>query len=151
MGGQLALLTALARPARIAGLVLIAPAADFTQALLWEKYPPDVQRQISEQGEYSWPSRYDPDPYPVTRALIEDGRKHLLLGRPIPLTCPIRILQGMADPDVPWEHALKLVGCLGHDTQLTLLKDGDHRLSKPHEIAAILRVLESMLPDAQSC
>jgi pimeloyl-ACP methyl ester carboxylesterase len=151
MGGHLALLTALARRERIAGLLLIAPAADFTQALLWEKYPPDVQRRIMEQGEYLWPSLYDPDPYPVTRALIEDGRRHLLLDRPIPLDCPVRILQGMEDPDVPWEHALKLVRRLGPDTYLTLLKDGDHRLSKPHEIAAILRVLESMLPTAQSC
>jgi pimeloyl-ACP methyl ester carboxylesterase len=151
MGGHLALLTALARPDRVAGLLLIAPAADFTEALLWNGYPPEVRRQIMDQGEYLWPSEYDPDPYPITRALIEDGRKHLLLDRPIPLVCPIRILQGMADPDVPWEHALRLVARLGPDTHLTLIKDGDHRLSKPHEIAAIRRVLESMLPVGQSC
>ncbi|HWD28633.1 MAG TPA: alpha/beta hydrolase [Rhizomicrobium sp.] len=151
MGGHLALLTALARPERVAGLLLIAPAADFTEALLWNTYPQDVQRRIMEQGEYLWPSLYDPDPYPVTRTLIEDGRKHLLLDRPVPLACPIRILQGMADPDVPWEHALRLMERLGPDTQLTLIKDGDHRLSKPHEIAAILRVLESMSPAEQSC
>ena len=79
-----------------------------------------------------------------SRALIEDGRKHLLLGHPIALTCPVRIVQGMVDPDVPWTHALKLVEVLGPDTQLTLVKSGDHRLSKPHEIALIEQVLAGL-------
>ncbi|MBV9421037.1 MAG: alpha/beta hydrolase, partial [Alphaproteobacteria bacterium] len=86
----------------------------------------------------------DPEPYPITRRLIEDGRKHLLLGKPIPIGCPVRIVQGMADPDVPWTHAMKLVEALGNDVEITLLKNGDHRLSKPHELALILRVLEAM-------
>jgi pimeloyl-ACP methyl ester carboxylesterase len=150
MGGWLALLTALARPERIAGLVLIAPATDFTQELLWASYSGPVRRQILERGEYLWPSLYDSDPYPITRTLIEDGRRHLLLGAPIPIACPVRILQGMADPDVPWQHAVRLVERLGADTRLTLLKDGDHRLSKPHEIAALLAILESMLAELQS-
>lgn len=144
MGGWLALLTALARPDRVAALLLIAPAADFTQELLWKSYSAEVRRQIEERGEYLWPSLYDPDPYPVTRGLIEDGRKHLLLGGPIPIACPVRIVQGMADPDVPWPHALRLVERLGADAQITLVKSGDHRLSKPHEIALILRQLEAL-------
>ncbi len=145
MGGWLALLAALARPERVAGLLLIAPAVDFTQALLWDSFDEAVRRQIWETGEWLRPSLYDPAPYPITRALIEDGRKHLLLGGPIAVTCPICIVQGMADPDVPFAHALRLLDRLGPDSELTLVKSGDHRLSKPHEIALILRVLAAMI------
>jgi len=145
MGGWLALLSALARPERVAALLLIAPATDFTQELLWKSYAPEIRRRIEEQGEYLWPSAYDAEPYPVTRALIEDGRKHLLLGGPIAVVCPVRIVQGMADPDVPWQHAMRLLDRLGPDSEITLVKSGDHRLSKPHEIALILRQLTAML------
>ena len=145
MGGWLALLSALARPERVAALLLIAPATDFTQELLWKSYAPEIRRRIEEQGEYLWPSAYDAEPYPVTRALIEDGRKHLLLGGPIAVVCPVRIVQGMADPDVPWQHAMRLLDRLGPDCEITLVKSGDHRLSKPHEIALILRQLTAML------
>lgn len=145
MGAWLALLAALARPDRVAGLLLIAPAVDFTEALLWKSFDADVQRQIWGQGELLRPSQYGPDPYPITRQLIEDGRKHLLLGKPIPLACPVRIVQGMADPDVPWQHAMKLLDVLGPDTELTLVKAGDHRLSKPREIELILRALGAMI------
>ncbi len=147
MGGWLALLAALARPDRVMSLLLLAPATDFTEALLWNSYSENVKRQILETGEYLWPSQYDPDPYPVTRALIEDGRKHFLLGAPIGIGSPVRIVQGMADPDVPWQHAMRLVDRLGPATQITLLKDGDHRLSKPHELALILQTLAALLPD----
>ena len=145
MGAWLALLAALARPDRVAGLLLIAPAVDFTEALLWKSFDAAVQRQIWEQGEWLRPSQYGPDPYPITRRLIEDGRKHLLLGKPLPLACPVRIVQGMADPDVPWPHAMSLLDALGPDTELTLVKAGDHRLSKPHEIDLILRTLGAMI------
>ena len=145
MGAWLALLAALARPDRVAGLLLIAPAVDFTEALLWNSFDAAAQRQIWEQGEWLRPSQYGPDPYPITRRLIEDGRGHLLLGKPIPLACPVRIVQGMADPDVPWQHAMKLLGALGPDTEMTLVKAGDHRLSKPHEIDLILRTLAAMI------
>ncbi len=145
MGGWLAVLTALARPDRVAGLLLIAPATDFTQELLWKSYPDAVRRRIEEDGEYLWPSLYDAEPYPITRTLIADGRGHLLLGGPIAIACPVRIVQGMADPDVPWEHAMRLVNALGPDTEITLLKSGEHRLSRPHEIATILRLLEAMV------
>ena len=145
MGGWLALLAARARPERIAGLLLIAPAVDFAEALLWNSLDSDVRRQIIEKGEWLRPSQYDPDPYPITRALFEDGRKHLLLGKQLALSCPARIVQGMADPDVPWTHALKVLDVLGADTELTLVKSGDHRLSKPAEIALIQRTLSAML------
>jgi pimeloyl-ACP methyl ester carboxylesterase len=145
MGGWLALLAALARPQRVAALVLVAPAVDFTQSLMWETFDEDAKRQILKTGEWLRPSAYDPEPYPITRGLIEDGRKHLLLGKRIALTCPVRIVQGMKDPDVPWQHAMKLVDALGPDTQLTLVKDGDHRLSKPHELALIVRTVSALL------
>lgn len=147
MGAWLALLASLARPKRVAALLLIAPAADFTEKLLWASFDADVKRQILETGAWLRPSAYDPKPYPITRSLIEDGRKHLLLDGPIALSCPVRIVQGMKDPDVPWQHAMKLVGALGPDTQITLVKDGDHRLSKPHEIALIERTLSALVAD----
>jgi hypothetical protein len=144
MGAWLALLTTLARPQRVAGVLLIAPATDFTEELLWTSYSPEVRETIMRDGVWLWPSAYDDEPYPITRNLIEDGRRHLLLDASIAITCPVRIVQGMADPDVPWEHAMRLVGKLGGDVELTLVKDGDHRLSKPHEIALILRMLEAL-------
>lgn len=147
MGAWLALLAALKVPERIAALLLIAPAADFTEDLLWASLGDDVRRQIQEHGEWLRPSAYDLSPYPITRALIEDGRRHLLLAAPIGLSCPVRVVQGMRDPDVPWQHALKLVDRLGPDTEITFVKDGDHRLSKPHEIALIQRTLSALVAD----
>ncbi|MGZ5998156.1 MAG: alpha/beta hydrolase family protein [Rhizomicrobium sp.] len=147
MGAWLALLASLARPKRVTALLLIAPAADFTEKLLWASFDADVKRQILESGAWLRPSAYDAKPYSITRTLIEDGRKHLLLDGPIALSCPVRIVQGMKDPDVPWQHAMKLVGALGPDTQITLVKDGDHRLSKPHEIALIERTLSALVAD----
>jgi pimeloyl-ACP methyl ester carboxylesterase len=144
MGAWLALLCALARPERIAALVLIAPAVDFTEALLWEAFAPEVRMQIERNGAWLRPSRYDPEPYPITRRLIEDGRRHLLLDAPIALSCPIRILQGMEDPDVPWQHAMSLLDRLGPDTELTLIRSGDHRLSRPQDLALLLRTLAAM-------
>ncbi len=147
MGAWLALLAALARPERIAGLLLVAPAPDFTEAMLWNGLDIAAQRDVLEKGEWLRPSQYGPEPYPITRALIEDGRRHLLLGRPIALACPIRIIHGMQDLDVPWAHALRLVETLGPDTELTLVKSGDHRLSKPHELALMLRLLTALIEE----
>ena len=147
MGAWLALLVALARPQRIAALLLIAPAVDFTEALLWNRLPATVQSEILTRDVWLRPTAYGSEPYPITRALVEDGRKHLLLDRAIALSCPVRIVQGMEDPDVPWMHALKLVEVLGPDTQLTLVKNGDHRLSKPHELALIERNLSALVAD----
>jgi pimeloyl-ACP methyl ester carboxylesterase len=134
-----------ARQKRIAALLLIAPATDFTDTLLWNRLSEDVRQQILDTGEWLRPTAYGPDPCPITRELIEDGRKHLLLGGKIALGCPVRIVQGMNDPDVPWQHALTVVEALGPDTQITLVKDGDHRLSKPHELALIEHILASLV------
>jgi pimeloyl-ACP methyl ester carboxylesterase len=127
----------------VAGLVLIAPAVDFTEELMWKRFPPDVQRRIETEGSWQRPSQYAEQPYPITRALIEEGRDHLLLGGLIETGCPVRILQGVQDPDVPWQHAIELCSRLAHDdVVLTLVKDGDHRLSRPEDIARLLDAVE---------
>jgi pimeloyl-ACP methyl ester carboxylesterase len=146
MGGWLALLLARAlrqraEPSRatLAGLVLIAPAVDFTEVLMWKRFPADVKRQLETTGPWLRPSDYSTEPYLVTRGLIEDGRRHLLLGGLIETGCPVRILQGVLDPDVPWQHAVELVSRLAHDdVVLSLIKDGDHRLSRAEDIERLL-------------
>jgi pimeloyl-ACP methyl ester carboxylesterase len=155
MGGWIALLLARslagrsAPKASLAGLVLIAPAPDFTETLMWEQFSPAAKREIEEKGMWMRPSDYGEDPYPITRALIEDGRKHLLLDRPIELGCPVRILQGVQDPDVPYAHAIKLVSCLAQDDAvLTLVKDGDHRLSRPEDIERLIRTIDEFMGEA---
>jgi len=139
MGGWIALLAARALAAkpdrRPAALVLIAPAPDFTERLMWDAFPPEAKTAIEETGVHLQPSLYSDDPYPITRALIEDGRRHLLLDGTVETGCPVHILQGMEDPDVPWQHAMRLVEHLPADSvQITLVKDGDHRLSRPEDI-----------------
>ena len=145
MGGWLALLLARelrrakAPPASVAGMVLIAPAVDFTEALMWKKFSPAIRQEIETKGAWLRPSQYDNGPYPITRKLIEDGRRHLLLGGLIETGCPVRILQGVEDPDVPWGHAVELVSRLAQDdVVLTLVKDGDHRLSRPEDIERMI-------------
>jgi pimeloyl-ACP methyl ester carboxylesterase len=144
MGGWIALLLAreLAKRGRnrapLAGLVLIAPAPDFTEVLMWNGFSPDVRKEIQSKGVWQRPSQYG-EPYPITRALIEEGRNHLLLGGAIDVGCPVRILQGAQDPDVPWRHAFALTHRLpADDVVLTMIQDGDHRLSRPQDIARIL-------------
>jgi pimeloyl-ACP methyl ester carboxylesterase len=152
MGGWIALLLARALAKRgrrggtaMVGLVLIAPAPDFTELLIWPALSPVAKREIEEKGMWMRPSAYGDGPYPITRALIEDGRKNLLLDKPIEIGCPVRILQGVLDPDVPWQHALRLVSCLAQDdVVLTLIKDGDHRLSRPEDIERLLRAVEEL-------
>ena len=152
MGGWIALL--LARELRrraasgakfkgsLAGLVLVAPAPDFTEELMWKKFSAEVKRQIETTGSWQRPSEYSEEPYLITRGLIEDGRKHLVLGGMIETGCPVRILQGVEDPDVPWRHAVELVSRLAQDdVVLTLVKDGDHRLSRPEDIERLLAVV----------
>jgi pimeloyl-ACP methyl ester carboxylesterase len=148
MGGYLALLAARAladagEAERLAGLVLIAPAVDFSEALIWRKAPEEAKRAIMEQGFWLRPSAYSAAPYPISRALIEDGRRHLLLGGPIRAHCRVAILQGMRDDDVPFAHALTLVEHMaGDSTTLTLIKDGDHRLSREEDIALMIATIE---------
>jgi pimeloyl-ACP methyl ester carboxylesterase len=126
--------------ASLAGLVLIAPAPDFTEELMWKNFPAEVKKEIETKGVWLRPSEYgDGSPYPITRNLIEEGRNHLLLGGAIDLGCPVRILQGAQDPDVPWQHAFALTHRLpADDVVLTMIQDGDHRLSRPQDIARIL-------------
>jgi pimeloyl-ACP methyl ester carboxylesterase len=145
MGGWIALLLAReiakhAGSAAPAGLVLIAPAPDFTEELMWKGFSPEIRAEIDTKGVWLRPSQYgDGAPYPITRALIEEGRNHLLLGGSIEVGCPVRILQGARDPDVPWKHAFALAHRLpADDVVLTVIQDGDHRLSRPQDIARII-------------
>jgi len=144
MGGWMALLTAMARPDRIKALVLIAPAADFTEALMWESFPLHVREAIETEGGWRAPSAYG-EPYLITKALIEDGRQWSILNEPIPITCPVRILQGYADRDVPWTHALRtLEGLTSADVTLHLSKGGDHSLCGPDDLARLTAVIEAL-------
>jgi pimeloyl-ACP methyl ester carboxylesterase len=151
MGAWIALLLArelALRPASratVAGLVLIAPATDFTEALMWPALSPEAKHAILEHGQWERPSSYGDGPYPITRALIEDGRDHLVLGGPLALGCPVRILQGVQDPDVPWRHAVRLAALLPEDdVVLTLVQDGDHRLSRAEDIERLLRAVDEL-------
>ncbi len=145
MGGWIAALAALRRKERVAGMVFIAPAPDFTEVLIWEAMTGPERDEILRSGRAVEHSQYSEEPTVITRALIEDGRKHLILGGEIDISCPVRIIQGMADRDVPWRHALRFAECLAtEDLELTLIKAGDHRLSKPHEIERIIRLVEQV-------
>ena len=144
MGGWMALLlarelaTRAASRASLTGLVLIAPAPDFTEELMWKGFSPEARAEIETKGVWLRPSQYG-EPYPITRTLIEEGRRHLLLGSAIEVGCPVRILQGAQDPDVPWQHAFALAHRLpAEDVVLTVVQDGDHRLSRPQDIARII-------------
>jgi pimeloyl-ACP methyl ester carboxylesterase len=143
MGGWIACLVALARTFEDqkapSGLVLIAPALDFTQSLLWDRFPPEIRSQIERDGAWFRPSAYDPIPVPITHALIRDGQRHCLLGANFDPGCPVHILQGMDDSDVPYTHALRVVERLPKTgTLLTLIADGDHRLSRPQDLQRLL-------------
>ena len=134
---------------RVAGLVLIAPAPDFTAELVEPALTKVQRRDLATKGFFGKPSGYSAEPYIYTRALIEDGRQNLVMGGPIDTHCPVHILQGMADPDVPHTHALKLVSLLpADDVTLSLVPDGDHRLSRPQDLALLLRAVEAILEQA---
>ncbi|GAA0785605.1 alpha/beta hydrolase [Roseibium denhamense] len=149
MGGWIALLLALSRKAsnRVKGLVLIAPAVDFTEELMWkQRFTDEIRETILRDGRWAQPSEYSDDPYVITRRLIEDGRQHLLFQKPLHLGIPVAILQGALDPDVPVEHAQRLVQHLPlDDVTLSLVPDGDHRLSRPEDIDLLTRSLASMI------
>jgi pimeloyl-ACP methyl ester carboxylesterase len=145
MGGWIALLTAIARPDRIAALVGIAAAPDFTQRLMWDSMAPAERATLQRDGVLYVPSQYG-DPTPITRTLIEDGANHLVLTGRIPVHCPIRLLHGQADPDVPWEFALRIAEQVETpDARVILVKDGDHRLSRPADLALLRRTVAALL------
>jgi pimeloyl-ACP methyl ester carboxylesterase len=151
MGGWLALLVARALRAagegeRLAGMVLIAPAVDMTQDLMWNRFDGRAKAELAEKGHFSRPSDYGDGPYIITRLLIEDGRSHLFGNGPIETGCPVHILQGKQDADVPWSHAAGLMERLAHDDAvLTLVADGDHRLSRPEDIERMMRAVAGLI------
>ncbi len=146
MGGWVALLTALKRRDRIAALVGIAAAPDFTEDLLWPALSPEQRAAIARDGLIRLPSQYSERPYSITLKLIEEGRRHLLMRGPLDLTCPVRLLHGMRDPDVPWQRSLELADKLAAtDVRVELIKDGDHRLSREQELKLLCRTVEELL------
>ncbi|MNY37222.1 Alpha/beta hydrolase family protein [compost metagenome] len=154
MGGWIALrliqeLRQRGKGERIAGLVLIAPAPDFTAELIEPNLTEIERRSLEERGYFEEPSEYSPEPNIYTRALIEDGRDNRVLVGTITTGCPVHILQGMRDPDVPYGHALKLMEHLpADDVVMTLIRDGDHRLSREEDIAKMKQAIGNMLPSA---
>jgi len=145
MGGWLATLAALALPDRTAGLVLIAPALDFTEDLMWADMTEAQRAVLLRDGVLREPSQYSDQPYEYTLKLITEGRDHMILKAGIVYDKPVRILQGMMDPDVPYQHAVKTAAAFqGNDTRLTLLRDGDHRLSRPQDIDLLVETVLSL-------
>lgn len=138
MGGWISLLLARAMPQRVAGLVTIAAAPDFTEQGFWAGFDATARAELLDKGRLELPSEYGPDPYVITRRLIEDGRDHLVMGQALPLPFPVRLLQGTADEDVPVQWALDLLNhATGKDIRLTLVKDADHRFSTDACLALI--------------
>jgi pimeloyl-ACP methyl ester carboxylesterase len=149
MGGWISLLATVAQPERVAGLVCIAPAPDFTQELMWPELDETARHDLKTSGVYYQPSEYSDEPYVISMNLIEEGRNHQMLNNPIPVTCPVRILQGMADPDVPWRHAVRLIEKLEcPDVVLSLVKEGDHRLSEPADLIRLTDAIDELATKA---
>jgi len=145
MGGWIALLAALARPGRVKALIGIAPAPDFTEDLIWARLSEAQRLELHERGELAAPSVYEADPIPFTLRLVEEGRRHLLLRAPIRLSCPVRLLHGMEDPDVPYQTSLHLVERLtGTEAVVELIEDGDHRLSRPQDLTRLFAAVDAM-------
>jgi len=145
MGAWIALLAARARPDRVKGLVLVAPAVNFTEALIWERLPAADRAVLERDGIWLRESDYTDDPDQITMRLIEEGRNHLLFGQRIPFEGPVRILHGLADEAVPWQFALRTAEALtGGDVTVTLIKDGDHRLSDPENLARLMSAVDAV-------
>lgn len=148
MGGWVMLRTALARPHRVAGLIGIAAGPDFTEDLMWNEFTDIERTALQDQGVVMVHSDYDPRPYPIRRTLIEDGRKNLVLRGDLPITVPVRLLHGQNDTGVPWETSLKLAEKIsGDDVAVLLIKDGDHRLSRPQDLRRLCAVLDDVMAE----
>lgn len=149
MGGWVMLRAALARPDRIAGLIGIAAGPDFTEDLMWNEFTAAQRATLEDKGVVMVQSDYDPRPYPISRGLIEDGRKNLVLRGAIPLSCPVRLLHGQNDTGVPWQTSLRIAEKItGGDVDVMLIKDGDHRLSRPHDLQKLCAVLDGLMAEA---
>lgn len=146
MGGWTSLLVSLQRRERIAGLIGIAPAPDFTEDLIWGSMPRTQREDLEKAGRVEQPSEYSDSPYIITRKLIEDGRRHLLLRDPIALDCPVRLLHGLEDAAVPWETSLRIAEKLtSRQVEIQLVKGGDHRLSEERDLARLGETLDALL------
>jgi pimeloyl-ACP methyl ester carboxylesterase len=146
LGGWIMLLAARARPERVRALVGIAAAPDATEDLMWAELGSEQRETLLRDGFLRLPSQYGTEGYVYTRTLIEEGRRHLVMRAPIPLSCPVRLLHGMRDPDVPWRTSIALAEKLeSRDIAVTLVKDGDHRLSTEENLALLARTLEPLL------
>lgn len=146
MGGWVMVRTALARPNRIKGLIGIAVGPDFTEDLMWADFTPEERATLQDKGVVSVQSDYDPRPYPISRGLIEDGRRNLVLRGDIAMTCPVTLLHGQQDTGVPWETSLRLAEKItGGDVDVLLIKDGDHRLSRPQDLQKLCAALDAMM------
>ena len=144
MGGWITCLVAPRLADRLAGVVLIAPAPDFTDKLMEPGFSPQAREDLARDGFWMRPSEYDPLGYPITQALLDDGRRWSLLPGPVHIDAPVHILQGGADEDVPWRHALALAEALsGKDVVFTLIRDGDHRLSRPQDLKRLIAAVEA--------
>jgi pimeloyl-ACP methyl ester carboxylesterase len=146
MGGWIMLLAALARTKRVRALVGVAAAPDFTEDLVWPRLSPAQQQELRESGAVTLPSEYDPAGYTYRLGLFEDGKRHLVMREVIALECPVRLLHGMRDVAVPWQRSLSLAERLdSRDVVVTLVKDGDHRLSREADLARLSRTLDALL------
>lgn len=148
MGGWISLLLARSGAIPVHGIVGIAAAPDFTEDSMWAGFDAEQRAALLTRGRVELPSDYSPDPYVITRRLIEDGRNHLLLRGPLALPFPVRLLQGTQDSDVPVSVALRLLDhASGPDIRLTLVKDADHRFSTPPCLAMIRAAITEVLGD----
>jgi pimeloyl-ACP methyl ester carboxylesterase len=150
MGGWIMLLAALRMKARIAGLVGIAAAPDFTETM-WANMGAELRAELADKGVIYRPSDYDPEPTPITMRMIEDGRRHMLLGGPIALDCPLRLIHGQRDPDVPWEWSERIADAVSsEDVEVVFVKAGDHRLSEPNDLRRLIRVVAGLLDELEA-
>ncbi|MFT5111378.1 MAG: pimeloyl-ACP methyl ester carboxylesterase [Parasphingorhabdus sp.] len=151
MGGWIMLLTALRLSSRLAALVGIAPAPDFTRDLMWPGFSQEQQNTLQEKGVIFLQSDYDDETYPVRYSFIEDGNQHCLLDKKIDISCPVRLLHGMKDDQVPWQTSLSIEQKLiSNDVQVILFKSGDHRLSESMYLNSLTNQIDLLLQSGSS-